>query len=169
MTSQPHSKQSLYGIQYRGYLAWHLSLLGSAYVSPLCPDLPLCISHTYACLCNVTHYITWHMVVVRDTGLSLFWESIFSVINVLFCLHVISALLYVCTICTFHTEVVRLQKKHDELVIPREEEIASYYKLRQQLDRLGREMQTFIVSPKYCVPFLQPGRMVKVSWLHYFY
>ena len=61
------------------------------------------------------------------------------------------------------TEVTALQKKYDELSIPREEEIASYYKLRQQLERLGREMQTFIVSPKYCVPFLQPGRMVKVS------
>ena len=56
-----------------------------------------------------------------------------------------------------------MQKKYDELSIPREEEIASYYKLRQQLDRMGREMQTFIVSPKYCVPFLQPGRMVKVG------
>ena len=61
------------------------------------------------------------------------------------------------------TEIAVLQKKYDELVIPREEEIASYYKLRQQLERLDREMQTFIVSPKYCVPFLQPGRMVKVS------
>ena len=60
------------------------------------------------------------------------------------------------------TEVATLQKKYDELNIPREDEIASYYKLRQQLERLGREMQTFIVSPKYCVPFLQPGRMVKV-------
>lgn len=62
-----------------------------------------------------------------------------------------------------YSEVATLQKKYDELAIPREEEIASYYKLRQQLERLGREMQTFIVSPKYCVPFLQPGRMVKVS------
>ena len=61
------------------------------------------------------------------------------------------------------TEVTTLQKKYDEVIIPREEEIASYYKLRQQLERFGREMQAFIVAPKYCIPFLQPGRMVKVS------
>ena len=60
------------------------------------------------------------------------------------------------------TEVTTLQKKYDELSIPHEEEIASYYKLRQQLEKLGRKMQTFIVSLKYCVPFLQPRRMVKV-------
>ena len=60
------------------------------------------------------------------------------------------------------TEVTTLQKKYDELSIPYEEEIASYYKLRQQLERLGHEMQTFIKSAKYYVPFLQPGRMVKV-------
>ena len=66
-------------------------------------------------------------------------------------------------ICKFDliTEVTTLQKKYDELNIRREEEITSYYKLRQQLERLGHEMQTFILSPKYCVPFLQPGRMVK--------
>ncbi|XP_065904897.1 exosome RNA helicase MTR4-like isoform X1 [Dysidea avara] len=56
-----------------------------------------------------------------------------------------------------------LQKRYNEMDVPREEEVATYYKLRQQLDKLGKEMQQFIVMPKYCVPFLQPGRMVKVE------
>jgi len=60
-------------------------------------------------------------------------------------------------------EISSLQRKCSEMDIPREEEVATYYKLRQQLDKLGKEMQQFIVMPKYCVPFLQPGRMVKVG------
>ena len=64
-------------------------------------------------------------------------------------------------ICKFDliTEVTTLQKKYDELSIPNEDEIASYYKLRQQLERIGHEMQTFIKSAKYCVPFLQLERI----------
>ena len=64
-------------------------------------------------------------------------------------------------------EIGVLQKRYNEMDIPREEEVATYYKLRQQLDKLGKEMQQFIVMPKYCVPFLQPGRMVKVGHLVY--
>jgi len=64
-----------------------------------------------------------------------------------------------------YLEIGILQKKYNEMTIPHEEEIATYYKLRQQLDKLGKEMHQFIVMPKYCVPFLQPGRMVKVGYL----
>ena len=55
-----------------------------------------------------------------------------------------------------------MQAKRDEIVIPKEESIMSYYKVRQQLDRLGNELMQFVHQPKYCLPYLQPGRLVKV-------
>ena len=41
--------------------------------------------------------------------------------------------------------------------ISHEGNITSYYKPSQQLERLGCKMQTFIVSPKYCVPLNGEG------------
>ena len=55
-----------------------------------------------------------------------------------------------------------MEKKHAELKIEQEEEVASYYKIRQQLDALEKEMQAFIQKPQYILPFLQPGRLIKV-------
>lgn len=46
--------------------------------------------------------------------------------------------------------------------VPNEDQVASYYKLRQQLDNLGKDLLTFIQKPQYLLPFLQPGRLVKV-------
>jgi len=46
--------------------------------------------------------------------------------------------------------------------VPREVEIASYYKLREHLNQMGEQFQKFLTEPKYIVPFLQPGRLIKV-------
>ena len=43
--------------------------------------------------------------------------------------------------------------------------MASYYKIRQQLDNLSKELLSFIQKPQYLLPFLQPGRLVKVNQL----
>jgi hypothetical protein len=59
-----------------------------------------------------------------------------------------------------------LEEQRDAIVIEKEDLAMSYYKLRQQLDKLGSEMQKFIVKPKYILPFLQPGRLVKVRSLY---
>ena len=47
--------------------------------------------------------------------------------------------------------------------IPNEENAMSYYKIRQQLQKLGDEMLQFIHQPRYLLPYLQPGRLVHVS------
>ena len=60
------------------------------------------------------------------------------------------------------TEVKALEKKHAAMTIDREEEIASYHKLRQQLHGLEKEMQRYLQKPQYILPFLQPGRLIKV-------
>ncbi|KAK3089046.1 hypothetical protein FSP39_000389 [Pinctada imbricata] len=60
----------------------------------------------------------------------------------------------------------KLKKTEDEyksLVVPDEDNVAAYYKIRQQLDNLGKELLTFIQKPQYLLPFLQPGRLIKVK------
>ena len=59
-------------------------------------------------------------------------------------------------------EVKDLETKRDAIKIFDESSITNYYKLRQQLRKLGKELQHSITKPLYCVPFLQPGRVVQV-------
>ncbi|KAK9889604.1 hypothetical protein WA026_006977 [Henosepilachna vigintioctopunctata] len=54
-------------------------------------------------------------------------------------------------------------KEYKEMNIEDEENLASYYEIRQQLDALGIQFRKFLTSPKYLVPFLQPGRLVKIK------
>merc|ERR1719309_1342573 len=46
--------------------------------------------------------------------------------------------------------------------VEKEQEVSSYGRLRDQLASLGQEFHTFLTKPQYIVPFLQPGRLVKV-------
>ena len=58
-----------------------------------------------------------------------------------------------------------MRQKNKELkkcIIPQEEEIASYYVIRQQLANLRVGLHGFITKPQYIVPFLQAGRLVHV-------
>ena len=50
----------------------------------------------------------------------------------------------------------------ENVTVDNEEEASSYYRLRRQIELLGRQMNKIILSPKYCLPFLNPGRLVKV-------
>ena len=42
--------------------------------------------------------------------------------------------------------------------------IAEYYDCRQQLDQLGEDFRQVITHPTYSLPFLQPGRLIKVKY-----
>ncbi|XP_071490338.1 exosome RNA helicase MTR4-like [Diadema antillarum] len=57
----------------------------------------------------------------------------------------------------------KLEEEYNAMAIPQEDSIESYYKIRQQLRKLAGEIREFITRPKYCLPFMQPGRMVKVK------
>lgn len=59
-------------------------------------------------------------------------------------------------------EIKKLEEQYHAIRIPNEENVVTYFKIRQQLAKLGKEIQEFIHKPKYCLPFLQPGRLVKV-------
>ena len=60
------------------------------------------------------------------------------------------------------TEVKELEAKRDAITIEDEEKVTTYYRIRQQLQKLEKEMQVHMTKPTFCVPFLQPGRLVRV-------
>lgn len=55
------------------------------------------------------------------------------------------------------------QKAFDNFAIKDEAGITSYHHIREQLDSLGKKYHEFYTNPQYLVPFLQPGRMIKVK------
>ncbi|XP_059689219.1 exosome RNA helicase MTR4 isoform X2 [Gavia stellata] len=57
--------------------------------------------------------------------------------------------------------VNNLEGQYNKISIPNEENVVIYYKIRQQLAKLGKEIEEYVHKPKYCLPFLQPGRLVK--------
>ncbi|KAJ3723458.1 rRNA-processing arch domain-containing protein [Lentinula guzmanii] len=55
------------------------------------------------------------------------------------------------------------EKRRDEISIPDEERVAEYYEYRQQLDLMATDFREVISHPNYALPFLKPGRLVKVK------
>jgi ATP-dependent RNA helicase DOB1 len=66
------------------------------------------------------------------------------------------------TIPSLEEKLGDLEQERDSIVIRDEAQSMMYYKIRQQLEKLKKELHSFITLPKYCLPFLQPGRLVKV-------
>uniref|UniRef100_A0A673CD73 Exosome RNA helicase MTR4 n=2 Tax=Sphaeramia orbicularis TaxID=375764 RepID=A0A673CD73_9TELE len=60
-------------------------------------------------------------------------------------------------------KIKKLEEQYHKIDIPNEESVVTYFKIRQQLAKLGKDIQEFIHKPKHCLPFLQPGRLVKVK------
>merc|ERR1712059_111011 len=61
-----------------------------------------------------------------------------------------------------YNNVKELEEKVKGLVFPMEE-VTSYARLRDQLTSLGTEFHGWLTKPQYIVPFLQPGRLVRVK------
>ncbi|KAL1920074.1 uncharacterized protein VTP21DRAFT_1220 [Calcarisporiella thermophila] len=59
-------------------------------------------------------------------------------------------------------ELKALEEKKQAIEVPEEEAISEYYDLRQQLDNYARDVREVIHQPTYCLPFIQPGRLVRV-------
>ena len=64
--------------------------------------------------------------------------------------------------CLMSAELREVEERHAQCVVPNEEQVASYYKLRQQVSGLQRELRAHIQKPQHLLPFLQPGRLVHV-------
>ncbi|TBU58286.1 antiviral helicase [Dichomitus squalens] len=61
-------------------------------------------------------------------------------------------------------ELEKEEEKKAAMTIPDEELVASYYDLRQQLDQMASDFREVITHPNYSLPYLQPGRLVKVKY-----
>lgn len=55
------------------------------------------------------------------------------------------------------------QQLYDSFSFANENEIASYHYIRERLDDLAKQFQEYLTRPQFLMPFLQPGRLVKVS------
>lgn len=62
------------------------------------------------------------------------------------------------------TELQEVETERANMVITDEATVRDYYTLRQQLDSHIKDMREVIMHPNYSLPFLQPGRLVKVKW-----
>jgi ATP-dependent RNA helicase DOB1 len=56
-----------------------------------------------------------------------------------------------------------LDQQKSEISIADEDTIGDYYDLRQQLEILNKDLRDVLNHPTYALPFLQPGRLVKVK------
>jgi len=59
--------------------------------------------------------------------------------------------------------VKKLETDFKQLQFPQQESVGSYHRLRSQLDQFKEEMLSYIRRPQYILPFLQPGRCIKVT------
>ncbi|XP_016962186.1 exosome RNA helicase MTR4 [Drosophila biarmipes] len=62
-----------------------------------------------------------------------------------------------------HDQVEQKTLELNKLSIKDEHNIASYHHIRSQLDHHGKQFRQWITKPQYLLPFLQPGRLVKVA------
>lgn len=64
---------------------------------------------------------------------------------------------------TLHEEYLKKVEEFNAINIKNEEEISSYYHIRTELDALGVQFRNYLTKSEYLVPFLQPGRLVKIK------
>ncbi|EIM83920.1 antiviral helicase [Stereum hirsutum FP-91666 SS1] len=60
-------------------------------------------------------------------------------------------------------ELKKEEEKKSSMVIQDEDRVAEYYEFRQQLEQMNADFRDVITHPNYSLPFLQPGRLVKVK------
>ncbi|CAF0705983.1 unnamed protein product [Brachionus calyciflorus] len=56
----------------------------------------------------------------------------------------------------------KCEKDYNEIKFDRENEIAQYFNLRQQIESLRNQLAGIISNPKNCLNFLNPGRLVQI-------
>ncbi|KJR83875.1 ATP-dependent RNA helicase DOB1 [Sporothrix schenckii 1099-18] len=63
----------------------------------------------------------------------------------------------------FEKELKALQHERDSTIIPDENTVKEYYKLRQLIEEYRKDMVLVMQHPNFCLPFLQPGRLVHIK------
>ncbi|XP_066261007.1 exosome RNA helicase MTR4 [Euwallacea similis] len=62
-----------------------------------------------------------------------------------------------------HENYIKKLNEFNAFDITKEDQVASYYAVRQELDDLAVTFRTYITKPQYLVPYMQPGRLVKIK------
>ncbi|OJJ44720.1 hypothetical protein ASPZODRAFT_71217 [Penicilliopsis zonata CBS 506.65] len=60
-------------------------------------------------------------------------------------------------------ELLDVQEKRANINITDEGTVRDYYELKKQIAELASEVQLVISHPNYCLPYIQPGRMVHIK------
>ncbi|PRW05917.1 superkiller viralicidic activity 2-like 2 isoform B [Chlorella sorokiniana] len=63
---------------------------------------------------------------------------------------------------SLEARVAKLEAERDGIAIEQEEKVQEFLALSQQLEKLRGEVRAIVSAPKNCLPFLQPGRLVRV-------
>ncbi|KAL5699123.1 RNA helicase [Ranunculus cassubicifolius] len=53
-----------------------------------------------------------------------------------------------------------LEEERDSIIIEEEDSLNDYYHLLKDYQKLKKECRDIVFSPRYCLPFLQPGRLI---------
>ena len=65
--------------------------------------------------------------------------------------------------CWLQKQAKDLEAERDSIVIEEEESLKEYYDLIQQYKSLKKDVRDIVLSPRYCLPFLQAARLVRVQ------
>ncbi|CAH1957674.1 unnamed protein product [Acanthoscelides obtectus] len=63
----------------------------------------------------------------------------------------------------YYEDYMQKLEEYNNMEVKNEQEIATYYDIRQELDSLAVKFRTYITKPEYLIPFLQPGRLIKIK------
>ncbi|CAN6202857.1 unnamed protein product [Urochloa humidicola] len=61
-------------------------------------------------------------------------------------------------------QIKELEADRNSMVIEEEESLKDYYDLLQQYKGLKKDVRDIVLSPKHVLPFLQPGRLVRLQY-----
>ncbi|XP_073123860.1 DExH-box ATP-dependent RNA helicase DExH9 isoform X2 [Henckelia pumila] len=56
-----------------------------------------------------------------------------------------------------------LEEERESMIIEQEDSLENYYSLLEQYKTLKKDVRDIVLSPKHCLPFLQPGRLVCIQ------
>ncbi|XP_059449280.1 DExH-box ATP-dependent RNA helicase DExH9 [Corylus avellana] len=64
---------------------------------------------------------------------------------------------------SFEKQIKDLEEERGSIIIEEEDSLKNYYDLLQQYKSLKKDVRDIVFSPKYCLPFLQAGRLVCIQ------
>lgn len=60
-------------------------------------------------------------------------------------------------------QIKTLEEERESIVIDEEDSLKDYYNLLEQHRSLNKEVHDIVISPRHCLPYLQPGRLVSLQ------